>query len=51
MTTAETLSLAGDFAPATRADWRKLVDAVLKGAPFEKLESKTYDGLTSRAAL
>ncbi|MGC1445904.1 MAG: methylmalonyl-CoA mutase family protein [Xanthobacteraceae bacterium] len=46
MTTAETLSLAGDFAPATRADWRKLVDAVLKGAPFEKLESKTYDGLT-----
>ncbi|HSZ68456.1 MAG TPA: methylmalonyl-CoA mutase subunit beta [Xanthobacteraceae bacterium] len=46
MTTAETLSLAGDFAPATHADWRKLVDAVLKGAPFEKLESKTYDGLT-----
>ena len=46
MTTAETLSLAGDFAPATHADWRELVDAVLKGAPFEKLESKTYDGLT-----
>jgi methylmalonyl-CoA mutase len=46
MTTAETLSLAGDFAPATRANWRKLVDAVLKGAPFERLESKTYDGLT-----
>ncbi|MGB6759784.1 MAG: methylmalonyl-CoA mutase family protein [Xanthobacteraceae bacterium] len=46
MTTAETLSLAGDFAPATRADWHKLVDAVLKGAPFERLESKTYDGLT-----
>ncbi len=46
MTTAEPLSLAGDFAPATHADWRKLVDAVLKGAPFEKLESKTYDGLT-----
>jgi methylmalonyl-CoA mutase len=45
MTAAETLSLAGDFAPATRADWRKLVDAVLKGAPFERLESKTYDGL------
>ncbi len=42
----ETLSLDGDFAPATRADWRKLVDAVLKGAPFERLESKTYDGLT-----
>jgi methylmalonyl-CoA mutase len=44
--TTETFSLAGDFAPATRADWRKLVDAVLKGAPFERLESKTYDGLT-----
>ena len=27
-------------------DWRKLVDAVLKGAPFERLVSKTYDGLT-----
>ena len=45
-TDAEAFSLAGDFAPATRADWRKLVDAVLKGAPFERLESKTYDGLT-----
>jgi methylmalonyl-CoA mutase len=46
MTTTEPLSLAGDFAPATEADWRKLVDAVLKGAPFARLESKTYDGLT-----
>jgi len=46
MTKGETLSLAGDFVPATRTDWRKLVDAVLKGAPFERLESKTYDGLT-----
>ena len=45
MTTAETLSLAGDFAPATHADWRKLVDAVLKGAPFARLETKSYDGL------
>ncbi|HKU09036.1 MAG TPA: methylmalonyl-CoA mutase family protein, partial [Bradyrhizobium sp.] len=25
--------------------WRKLVDGVLKGAPFEKLVSKTYDGI------
>ena len=39
------LTLAGDFAPATRDDWRKLVDGVLKGAPFEKLVGKTYDGL------
>lgn len=45
-TTTEPLSLAGDFAPATEADWRKLVDAVLKGAPFARLESKTHDGLT-----
>ena len=40
------LPLAADFAPATFDDWRKLVDGVLKGAPFEKLVSKTYDGLT-----
>jgi methylmalonyl-CoA mutase len=40
------LSLAAEFSAATREDWRKLVDAVLKGAPFERLESKTYDGLT-----
>ena len=31
--------------PATYDDWRKLVDGVLKGAPFEKLVSKTSDGL------
>jgi methylmalonyl-CoA mutase len=40
------LQLAADFAPATHDDWRKLVDSVLKGAPFERLVSKTYDGLT-----
>ncbi|HWN78847.1 MAG TPA: methylmalonyl-CoA mutase subunit beta [Bradyrhizobium sp.] len=39
------LRLAADFAPASYADWRKLVDGVLKGAPFEKLVGKTYDGL------
>ena len=39
------LRLAADFAPATYDDWRKLVDGVLKGAPFEKLVGKTYDGL------
>jgi methylmalonyl-CoA mutase len=41
----EDLRLAADFAPATYDDWRKLVDGVLKGAPFEKLVGKTYDGL------
>src|ERR1700744_2754724 len=37
--------LAADFPQATSDDWRKLVDGVLKGAPFEKLSAKTYDGL------
>jgi methylmalonyl-CoA mutase len=46
MTSSDELSLAADFAPASYDDWRKLVDGVLKGAPFEKLESKTSDGLT-----
>src|ERR1700749_2055286 len=41
----EDLPLAADFAPATEQDWRKLVDGVLKGAPFEKLVGKTYDGI------
>ena len=46
MTSPDEPALAADFAPATYEDWRKLVDGVLKGAPFEKLVSKTYDGLT-----
>ena len=45
MTTQDDLPLAADFAPATQDEWRKLVDGVLKGAPFEKLTAKTYDGL------
>ena len=45
MTDPETLPFAADFAAATREDWRKLVDAVLKGAPFERLVKTTYDGL------
>src|SRR5882757_714050 len=44
-TTTDELRLAADFAPASYDDWRKLVDGVLKGAPFEKLVGKTYDGL------
>ena len=40
------LPLASEFPPATREQWLKLVDGVLKGAPFDKkLVSKTYDGL------
>jgi methylmalonyl-CoA mutase len=41
----EDLRLAADFQPATYDDWRKLVDGVLKGAPFEKLVGRTSDGL------
>ncbi|MGY3453566.1 methylmalonyl-CoA mutase family protein [Bradyrhizobium sp. USDA 4353] len=44
-TDTEQLRLAADFAPASEADWRKLVDGVLKGAAFERLVGKTYDGL------
>jgi methylmalonyl-CoA mutase len=39
------LSLAREFPQSTYDDWKKLVDGVLKGAPFEKLVGKTYDGL------
>lgn len=40
------LPLAADFPLPRREEWLKLVDGVLKGAPFEKrLLSKTYDGL------
>ena len=44
--TEKSVPLAADFPPATRDEWRKLVDGVLKGAPFERLETRTYDGLS-----
>ena len=37
--------LAGEFPPARREDWLKLVSAALKGAPFASLVTTTYDGL------
>jgi methylmalonyl-CoA mutase len=38
--------LATEFPPATEAEWRKLVDAALKGASFDKkLVTQTYDGI------
>jgi methylmalonyl-CoA mutase len=46
MAKPETPLLAGDFPSASEADWRKLVDAVLKGGSFERLKRRTYDGLT-----
>lgn len=40
------LPLASEFPPASRDDWKKLIDSVLKGAPFEKkLVARTYDGI------
>ncbi len=45
MTDPEPVQFAADFPAATREQWRQLVDAVLKGAPFERLVSTTYDGL------
>jgi methylmalonyl-CoA mutase len=46
MSDTEELLLAADFPPATEPQWRGLVDQVLKGAPFERLISTTYDGLS-----
>lgn len=40
------LKLAAEFSAASQADWLKLVDKALKGAPVATLASKTYDGLT-----
>src|ERR1043165_2352963 len=46
MTDAEELAFATEFPAATREQWLTLVEAVLKGAPFDKrLVAKTYDGL------
>jgi methylmalonyl-CoA mutase len=40
------LPLAAEFPAASYAQWRKLVDNVLKGAPYDRtLVAKTYDGL------
>ncbi len=44
---AEDLAFASEFPAATREQWLKLVDGVLKGAPFDKrLVARSYDGLT-----
>ena len=46
MTDTETLALAAEFPAARREAWLKLVDGVLKGAPFDKrLVARTYDGI------
>ncbi|MCO5129887.1 MAG: methylmalonyl-CoA mutase subunit beta [Xanthobacteraceae bacterium] len=43
--TTDELTLAAEFPPASYDDWRKLVDGVLKDAPFDRLVGKTADGL------
>ncbi|KAA0232611.1 MAG: methylmalonyl-CoA mutase [Actinobacteria bacterium] len=40
------LTLASGFPQPSRQDWLDLVAKVLRGAPFETLESTTYDGIT-----
>ena len=46
MSDAEELAFGAEFPAASREQWLKLVDGVLKGAPFDKrLVAKTYDGL------
>jgi methylmalonyl-CoA mutase len=45
-TSTDDLPPAAEFPAATREQWGKLVESVLKGAPFEaRLVAKTYDGL------
>ena len=39
------LWLAAAFPPASREDWLKLVRSALKERPFERLTTKTYDGI------
>jgi methylmalonyl-CoA mutase len=39
------MPFADAFPPAEEAQWRKLVDGVLKGKSFETLVSKTYDDI------
>ena len=39
--------LLAEFPPVTYDDWRKLVEAELKGAPFDKkMFTATYEGIT-----
>lgn len=46
MTDATALPFATGLPPVTRADWLKLVESVLKGAPYDKrLVTRTYEGL------
>jgi methylmalonyl-CoA mutase len=48
MTSADQLRLASEFDPATRDQWRALVEKVLRrsGTEFSTLTSETYDGFS-----
>ena len=52
MPDTEHIAFAAEFPADTRDQWLRLVDGVLKGAPFDKrLVTRTYDGLADPAAL
>ncbi len=39
------ITFADAFPAATEAQWRARVDAVLKGAPFERLQGRSFDAI------
>ncbi|HEX2537257.1 MAG TPA: methylmalonyl-CoA mutase, partial [Pseudolabrys sp.] len=39
------LALAAEFPATDRADWVRLVEKALRDRPFDRLISKTYDGI------
>jgi methylmalonyl-CoA mutase len=43
------VTLGGEFPAATRAQWLELVEGALKGAPYDRLVSRTYDDLAIEA--
>src|SRR3984885_14485648 len=42
----ESLPLGSDFPEAPGDDWARIAQTVLKGVPFERLVSTTYDGIS-----
>ncbi len=42
---SDDLRLAADFPAASHEDWRKLAEGALKGAPFDRLVTRSHDGL------
>lgn len=39
------LKIANEFPPASESDWRKLLEKDLKGRPFEKLRTRSLEGI------